>query len=152
VVGGLSGIDEIVEQAGDEWAERLLLRFEEVSFGLAHLAPLRRVAVVCVVGDGDVFTGLLQLVREGFRVQPRLLVIDEVLQVVGVAAFFGHAEQDHRFGDEDAPLRLLGGGGLVDLGVAVVQRLHLRREDAPAVLRAHREQASPDILTVSARP
>ena len=38
------------------------------------------------------------------------------------------------------------------IGVAVVQRLDLLREDAPTILRAHSEQTAPDILAESAGP
>ena len=45
-----------------------------------------------------------------------------------------------------------GGEMGVDLGVAVVQRLDFRRENPPAILRAHSEQAPPDILAEPAGP
>jgi hypothetical protein len=152
VVGGLSGINQVVEQAGNEGIERLMLGLEELGLRLAHLAALRRVAVIGVVWDGDVFARRFEFIGEGFRVQASLLVIDEVLQVVGVAALLGEAKQDHSLGNEDAALGCLRRTVAVDLGVAVVQCLDLRREDAPAVLRAHGEQPPPDILAESARP
>ena len=147
-----SGIDEVVEQPGDEGAQGLLLRLEEVRLGPAHSPALRRVAVVGVVGDGDVFPRLVEFIGQRRRIELSMLVVNEVLQVVGVAALLGEAEQDHRLRNEDAPLGRLRRDVAVDLGVAVVQRLDLRGEDAPAVLGAHGEQPPPDILAVAARP
>ena len=133
---GLSGINQVVEETGEKWREGVLFGAEELGLGLAHLAALRRVAVVGVVGDGDVFACLFEFVGQGCGVQPGLLVINEVLQVVGVAAFLGKAQQDDRLGYEDAALWRLGGGVLVDLGVAVVQRLDLLREDGGCFVRS----------------
>ena len=49
------------------------------------------VAIISIVGDGNVFASRFEFIGEGFRFEPRLLVIDEVLHVVGVAAFLGEA-------------------------------------------------------------
>jgi hypothetical protein len=115
-------------------------------------ATLRRVAVVCVVGYGDVLTRLFEFVGQRGSIKPGLLVIDKVLKMIGIAALLGHAEKDDRFGYEDAPLGFSFGHMLIDLGVAVVQGLCFRRKDSPAVFSAHGEQAPPDILTKSTGP
>ena len=83
------------------------------------------VTIISIVQDGDIFACRFEFIGQGFRFKSRLLVIDEVLQVVGIAALLGEAEQDHRLGNENAALRCLGGGVGVDLGVAVMQRLDL---------------------------
>ena len=57
-----------------------------------------------------------------------------------------------RLGDEDAPPVLLGGQALVHNKVDVVQCLHFRSEDAPAVLRVHGEKPLPAIQAEAALP
>ena len=152
VVVGESGINQVVEQAWNERVERFLLGFEKLGFGFAHRSALWRVAIVCVVGDGNVVARCCEFIHERLRIKSSLLVINEVLQVVGIAAFLGQAEQDHSLGNEDPSLGGFSRRVAVDLNVAVVQCFDLRRENAPAVLRAHGEQTPPDIGTKSTGP
>ncbi len=51
---GFSGINQIVEEAGNEGIKGGLLGLEELLFGFAHFAALWRVAVIGVIRDGDV--------------------------------------------------------------------------------------------------
>jgi hypothetical protein len=83
------GINQVIEKAGNEGIKRLVLGLEELGFGLASLPALRRVAVIGVVRDGDIFACRFEFIGQGFRFKTGLLVIDEVLQVVGIAAFLG---------------------------------------------------------------
>ena len=46
-----SGISQNTEETGNERRQRVLFGVEEIGFRLAHLAALRRVAVVSIVGD-----------------------------------------------------------------------------------------------------
>ena len=64
--------------------QRRLLRFEEVRLRLATLLALARVAVVGIFWDGDILTAAAQFFGERVRIKPRRLIIDVVLQVIGI--------------------------------------------------------------------
>lgn len=132
--------------------QRLLLGLEEVGPRLAPLSALPRVAVVGVARNGHVIVSLPQILSQRVRGEPGTLVVNEVLQVVGVPALLGEAEQDHRLRDEDPAAVLLRRHTLVHHEVGVVERLDLLGEDAPAVLRAHGEEALPAVFAEAALP
>ena len=142
----------MIEQPWLQRLQRRLLRFEKVRLRLAALLALARVAVIRIFGDGNVITAVAQLQRQRVRIKTRRLIINVVLQVIGIAAFLGQAQQDDRLADEDAALGLLGRDAVIDDQVAVMQRLHLLREDAPTVFRADGEQTLPHILAEAALP
>ena len=101
-----STVDEIVEQSRLEWLQRRLLIAEELRLGLAHACgpsacgSRRR-------SRGFSHARLSPNRRRACPHQARALVIDEVLQVVGVAVLLRRAQQDHGLADEDAALGLL---------------------------------------------
>ena len=64
-----------------------MLGSEEICFGRSRLFASQRVAVVGVVRDGLILGRSPQVIGQGFRVHSLHLVIDEILQVVGIAAF-----------------------------------------------------------------
>ena len=59
---GGSGINQVVEETGEKGREGVLFGAEELGLSLAHLATLRRVAVIGIVGDGDVFARLFEFI------------------------------------------------------------------------------------------
>ena len=97
----LNSIKQVVKQPRLVWLERFLLGFEEVLLRLAALAALAGVAIVSVTRNRHLVVGLAQLAGQRVRVETGALVVNEVLQVVGIAALLGLAEQDHRLRNED---------------------------------------------------
>ena len=74
----------MIEQPRLQWLQRRLLRFEEVCLRLATLLALSRVAVIRILRDGDILTAAAQFFGERVRIKPRRLIIDVVLQVIGI--------------------------------------------------------------------
>src|SRR5262245_24463169 len=85
-----SAVEQIVEKARLKRLQGRLLIAEEFRLCLAHAPALLRVAIEGVVGD-FLMPGFLQIGGELVGIKTRALVIDEVLQMVGVAVFLRRA-------------------------------------------------------------
>ena len=93
-------VDDVIKQPRLKWLQRRLLIAEELGLRLAHLAALLCVAVERVVGDG--FSSRCEQVGGEFvGIESGHLVIDEVLQVVGVPVLLRSAQEDHGLADEE---------------------------------------------------
>ena len=65
----------MIKQPRNERRERLLLRLEEVLFGLAPLPALLRVAVVGVVRDRHILRCLAKVIGQRLGVESLLLIV-----------------------------------------------------------------------------
>ena len=110
------------------------------------------VAVERVVGDGHVCGCFAEIVGQRIRIDSLQLVVDEVLQMVGIAALFGRTEDDHRLGNKDPSLGLPGRHVVVHDQVGIMERLDLRSDQAPAIFRTHGEEPLPHVVSKPARP
>ena len=144
--------DQPIKQSRNKGIERLLLIAEEIRFRFAHLLALERMAIVGVIGNGDIFRRFAQICRQFLRVESLHLVVNEILKVICVPAFFGQGKHDHGFADENPPLGLGCGHVLVHMKVGVMQSLHFLSNQAPAVLGGYRQEPFPDVIAVTARP
>ncbi len=79
-----SAFNQVVKQPWLQWLQCCLLRFEEVCLRLVALLAFERVAVIRIFWDGDILTAAAQFFGERVRIKPRRLIIDVVLQVIGI--------------------------------------------------------------------
>ena len=127
---------QVIEQPRLVRLQRLLLGLEEVLLRLAAPPALARVAVVGVAGDGHVVAPRAQFTGERVGVEPGALVVDEVLQAVGVAVQ-GNAHV--RAGGHQIPVVTAGGVCEFAQAEAILQAGH-----ADIIGSARQSLADPD--------
>jgi len=96
----------MIEQAELKRLQRRLLSLEEVGLGLAALLACAGVAVIRIVGGLHIRLAAAEFLGERVFIKPRLLIEDEVLQVIGIPVLLRETQQDDRLADEDAAPRL----------------------------------------------
>ena len=95
-----SPVHQVVEQARLERTERGVFGREELGLGLSRLLPSARVTIVGICGDRHILGCRSQFVGELLRIYAFALVINQILQVVGIATLLRLGQQDYRFGNE----------------------------------------------------
>ena len=80
-----SAFNQVIEQPWLQRLQRRLLCFEEVRLGLATLLALTRVAVIGILRDGNILAAAAQFLGERVRIKSCALIINLVLQVIGIA-------------------------------------------------------------------
>ena len=122
-----------------------MLLQEKVALSLAGRFTGHRVAVEGVVGDRLLtLAGLVQVTLQRGGIDS-LAVVDQVCQVIGVAALGRCRQDERRLGSEDSAAAFLLP---VDHLPGVVQRLDLAGDDAGTILGADGQQTPPEILLV----